>query len=312
MRGRWMISWMLATAQVVADMSGSGVRLMRARWSFPFPPGDSSARPTRRIRGGSSRARAWSYCVTARNNSPRRRLGADRGLRHAGQPADHPDGRADALAARPAQGLRSGTGVEPMGDLVKWLNDNSGLIIAAATVAYVVVTALLLFESRRNRIEAHLVVEPEPFGRGIYTVLSIQNLGPTVARDITVEAWETEPSGATVGERLKYAEGNLFPAQRRRMFPDQANPTGARSLEDLAKADITLHAKWSWIDGRRRFLVLPTRHSSKHDWPYDHYRAGLARGHILADRTPEEEPDRLAKAVERMADTLKAIQAKLP
>lgn len=195
-------------------------------------------------------------------------------------------------------------------EILQFLNDNGGALNFFITLVFVVLTYLLLRESRLERLTSDVIVEPEPFGRGMYAVLGIRNLGPNVARAVRVEAWESDASGNRIGKVLTYHEGYLHSKQVRRMFPDKQNPSGPRSLEELAAADVRLDARWSWEDGRRRFFVLPVRHKEHRTWQYDYYRAGLASGEILADRTDEEQVDRIASALEKIDSHLTALGVK--
>jgi hypothetical protein len=191
-----------------------------------------------------------------------------------------------------------------VGDLVKMLNENAGAVVAIATVVYAVLTFLLLRESRLARLPGNLIVAPTPFGRGLYVAVVIHNLGPAPVTDVDVEVWESNADGSLVGSRLHVQEPFVFPGGERRLLPDKQNPTGPRTLAELADAHVRLSVKYSWRDGRRSWLILAKRHEVARDYPYEVIRQGLHRGEVLADRDFREQMDRIGEALEGIKEKL--------
>lgn len=199
-------------------------------------------------------------------------------------------------------------------DLVKWLNQNSGAVIAVATVVYALITLALLFEARANRSEtkaAGVVASPEPWERGgMYVAVIFANYGPAVARNAEIEVWETE--GKTViGQRLKWREPYMPPSRRRTILPDKTNPAGMRKLEDLATADVILNVKYSWDDDLRRWGLLRRRHEEMATYRYDELKPAFHRGGVLAERSPQGLVERIGDELSDLNDKLDQTIAKL-
>lgn len=142
-----------------------------------------------------------------------------------------------------------------MGDLVKVLNDNSGAVLAAATIAYTVITLALLLEARGTRVmrrEAQLEAYPRPWERApMYIAISVVNYGPAIARNVDLTFW-LEKDGEEVGGSRRVHGEPLFPSGWHRTFlPDRDDAGGATTLDELANQGLTLRLQWSWTDGRQ-------------------------------------------------------------
>lgn len=197
-------------------------------------------------------------------------------------------------------------------NVVDWLNDNTGLVVAVATVAYTVITLLLVIEARKARrgsMEAEVIATPEPWerARGLYVSVLFQNLGPSVARDAEVQVWENEGS-TTVGNRLAFRQPYMPAATSRTILPDKAHPGGARTLADLAKADVQLVVQWTWSDDRRRWFGLgaPHRHTRTAEYRYDQLERWFHRGEVIAERTQRGYLEEIAEALREIEKGLRS------
>jgi hypothetical protein len=118
------------------------------------------------------------------------------------------------------------------------------LVLAVATLGLVVATLLLVWESRRQRVEANVVawVAPWELAGGLYLAIQVENTGPAIARSLVLD-WRfvsaTLPNG-------HLAEPVMSVGFRRTMLP-----TREQRLDALAAQGVPIEIDLSWRDGRR-------------------------------------------------------------
>lgn len=117
-----------------------------------------------------------------------------------------------------------------------------GLVIS--TTALAVVTLGLYWEARRLRVEAGVIAYAAPWemAGGLYVVILIENTGPAIARNVSVE-WSLGRSATTSNGVLR--EPVFTVGFRRTILPDKSR------MDDLAAEDATIRISLSWEDGRR-------------------------------------------------------------
>ncbi len=118
------------------------------------------------------------------------------------------------------------------------------LALAVATLFLVGATLWLVWESRRQRVEANVIawVAPWELVGGRYMVIHVENAGPAVARSVALE-WRlvsvTLPKG-------HLAEPVMAVGFRRTMLP-----TTGQTLDQLAAQSVPVEIDLTWRDGRR-------------------------------------------------------------
>jgi hypothetical protein len=201
-----------------------------------------------------------------------------------------------------------------MDGVLKLLNDNAGALTAVLTVVYVAVTLAILLEARATRnlrrealVDARLMVHPPA---SLLLELRVRNLGPAVARDVVIEFWFTDPSGATVGERRRQGEQSLGPGDGRRFLP----MAGAQlaDLNSLGAANLTIHVQWRWIDDRRGVRRRPERHERELAIPAEQLGRDFFGGWALTQSDPDDDLHTIAEAIEKLERHAKAIKDRRP
>ena len=121
------------------------------------------------------------------------------------------------------------------------------IALVFATLLLAIATLLLWWESRRQRIEAGMVVSVAPWevADGQYPAIHIVNAGPAIAREVSVEWHLNRNVDATNGVLREPAFGVGF---RRTVLPDR---DGQHTIEQLADEGASVHVEMSWKDGRR-------------------------------------------------------------
>lgn len=190
-----------------------------------------------------------------------------------------------------------------MKDLVSFLNDNAGVfslvftsIVTASTVAYAILTASLVRETkvmRRAETDPALAVYLHPYPRAInFFELVIQNHGRGIARNIS---WRVNPTPEQIKERgveihsLALLDGlsQLAPGQSIRSFFGNA----VALLKEPPLEPITVLAEYESVSGERleSSFVLDIRQFS-----------GISQlGH-----PPEYDA---VKALEKLADAARSV-----
>lgn len=206
-----------------------------------------------------------------------------------------------------------------LNEIVSFLDAHNGAVIAVATVAYVVITLLLLGEARAGRTVhdvANLEAFPRPWGP-FYVALDLENYGPAVAKNVRLRFWIVQ-SGSTIEGTERVHVEPLFPVGRRRRFLISATDTKIESLHELSDRGATLRGEWNWEDGRRRFWVARVSHHKSFSHEFSELRDGFYGGHALMEREPAESSDRtyeeikkLRAGVEKIAKTIEGPAMKV-
>jgi hypothetical protein len=179
-----------------------------------------------------------------------------------------------------------------MQEWVDFLNANAGGILAVATVAYLVVTLLLLFEARagRNlRLEANVVAYPRPHG-ALNVELVLENGGPAYARDVRFAFGFVDAKRTVQGKPRSQFDALVGPGRFHRFLPSPTEGSRIPSLHELAEWKLVLTLKWSWSDDRRWPWFLVKRHSRSKNYRMTDLKEGFYGGWYLIE---PESPDDL-------------------
>lgn len=120
------------------------------------------------------------------------------------------------------------------------------IALVLVTLLLAIATLLLWWEARRQRIEASMVVSVAPWevADGQYPAIHVDNAGPAIAREVSVEWRLNRNVDATDGVLREPAFGVGF---RRTILPDR---DGKHTIEQLAAEGASVHVEMSWKDGR--------------------------------------------------------------
>lgn len=200
-----------------------------------------------------------------------------------------------------------------MDHVIRYLDAHSGSVIVLVTVAYVLITGLLLFEARANRAlgnVANLDTHPRPYGE-MYIELVLENYGPAIARSVRFRRW-IEVDGVVVEGTDRVQAEPMFPVGRRRRFFVSTRDREMDSLQELSDQKAVLRAEWTWTDSRRRLWFWTASHRASVTYRSEELRDGFYGGWALRERDPVEHEDRVFEemkkartAVEGIAKTLK-------
>jgi len=186
-------------------------------------------------------------------------------------------------------------------ELVDVLNMNAGLLnlifsflVALATVAYAVLTVILVRETRRLReaqTEPLLSISVEPMEGSNLMFLAVENVGAAAALDVTLA---TDPDiEVDRGQRLSdyglFKHGMRVLAPRQRLSLYIANIAG--KIEDVEKRD-----------GRFHFTVMATYRNAAHREYRQSFELDLRHLVGMWNRTPTLQT--LANAVEALQKDL--------
>jgi hypothetical protein len=139
--------------------------------------------------------------------------------------------------------------------LLQFLDTHNGAVIAFATIAYAVITLLLLFEARSGRVirdVANLQAYPAPHGL-MYVAVQLVNYGPAIAEDVTMRLWLTK-DGKPVEPTKRVHVEPVYPVDRTRTFLLHLKDDHIDTLNTLAEEGYGLEIRTEWVDGRRRRL----------------------------------------------------------
>jgi len=194
-----------------------------------------------------------------------------------------------------------------MDQVINFLDEHGGSVTAIVTVAYVVITLLLLLEARATRASgnvANLDAHPRPYA-ALNVELVLENYGPAIAKAVRFRRWN-EIDGKVVDETDKTQAEPMFPVGKQRRFLEK------ETLQELADKDAVLHADWRWRDGRRTFGLWTATHHRAEAYRATELRDGFYGGWALRDRDPaideahiRDEIKKARAAVEDIARTLK-------
>ncbi len=174
---------------------------------------------------------------------------------------------------------------------IDFLNANAGGILAVATVAYLVVTLLLLWEARATRnvgLDAKVVAYPRPHG-ALNVELVLENGGPAYARDVRFAFGFVDPKGRAQGKPRAQFDALMGPGRFHRFLPSPTEGSSLPSLYELAEWKLVLTLKWSWIDDRRWPWFLAKRHSRSKNYRMTDLKEGFYSGWYLIE--PETADD---------------------
>ena len=190
--------------------------------------------------------------------------------------------------------------------MIETLNANSGAVIAVATVAYVVITLLLLLDARAGRragLGARVEFTPESFPP-LYLQLVLRNAGPGLARNVTATRWLQRQDGTRVAEH-RHAQPSLSSGHHKTFFVDEESGRGGMStVEELATAGYTLEYEWTWKDDAMFFSRWRRPHSRRESQNLVQLRADFYGGWSLIEDNPVD-------AVPKVVDELKAARRAL-
>jgi hypothetical protein len=178
-----------------------------------------------------------------------------------------------------------------MQEWIDFLNANAGGLMAVATVAYLVVTLLLLFEARatRNlRLEANVVAYPRPHG-ALNVELVLENGGPAYARDVRFAFGFVDAKRTVQGKPRSQFDALMGPGRFHRFLPSPTEGSRIPSLHELAERKLVLTLKWSWSDDRRWPWFLAKRHSRSRNYRMTDLKEGFYGGWYLIE--PESADD---------------------
>ncbi|MEW6226005.1 MAG: hypothetical protein AB1627_15375 [Chloroflexota bacterium] len=194
-----------------------------------------------------------------------------------------------------------------MDDLLKTLNANSGAIVAAATVASVTLTLLLLLEARttRNlRREALVDAKVSVFGV-LHLELVVTNYGPANARDVEIAFEFRDELDRVAGTPRRQGETLLGPGDSRRFLPSPAEQL--LDLNGLAAQGLRLVVELSWTDDRRRLWFLPTRRKRQRAYLAADLVRDLFGGWALTERDPHEDLHAIAEKLGKVESHLRSV-----
>jgi len=145
-------------------------------------------------------------------------------------------------------------------DLVNFLNQNSGAVIALATVTYMILTGCMWWEMRKSRErldEPNIQVSLEPQARwGNFFDLIVENLGNVPVYDL--ELTITPKGLKTIGDR-KLEDLNLFQRRIPVLGLGQKLRTFAMTYVDFINSDqpktITFSAKYKTPNNREKTQI---------------------------------------------------------
>jgi hypothetical protein len=198
-------------------------------------------------------------------------------------------------------------------EVVNWLNTNSGAVIAALTLVYVVFTGALLLEARSSRLEKlSASVEAYPMVHEIahlYLAGRIENGGPAYARDISWDVRLLE-NGQLVDEDRSYKQPLMAPGRHRTTM---LHPRGKQAtLKALADRGFTVEMTWSWTDGRHRFGVGPRkRHQRSEVWDFATLRDGFYKGSVMVETPVDVKLANALDPIRKAADEIPRIGSEL-
>jgi hypothetical protein len=185
------------------------------------------------------------------------------------------------------------------GDLVTWLNDNSGAVQAAATVVLMAITgyyALLTRQLVRETVKSQRpYVYFELFGEGPnYVELGVNNYGSRAAENITFDVHRTirQSNGDDLAAETPLARGLTYlpPGRGLRfsLYPDQSMFEADQGVHVL---DVTVHYAYS-----------------KHKYE-DRIVIDLADLHDVLIRSLQNTDEVIARELKKIASALRQAQS---
>ncbi len=167
--------------------------------------------------------------------------------------------------------------------------------VAVATGALALVTFFLVLETRsarRDATDAAMVVARLTTSRGddVNDALYLDNLGPAVARQVTLSMRYLDQDGAEAapGYELQIpamARGDHYPFVPSIILMKPGDTHGHDRLDDMADQGWSLEIKWSWSDNRRLFGLWweRQRHQDQTVVNLDTYRTAITRGPLFVE-----------------------------
>jgi hypothetical protein len=173
--------------------------------------------------------------------------------------------------------------------VLSYLDAHSGSVIVLVTLAYVLITALLLLEAHASRAMANvanLEAEARPHGP-VNVELVVQNYGPAIAKSIRFRYW-IEIEGVIVAGTDRTQAEPMFPVGRRRRFLQTTRDGEIDTLTELAQRKAVLRAEWTWTDLRRSLWVRTKTNRGSVTFPCENLRDGFYGGWALLEREQSE------------------------
>jgi hypothetical protein len=195
-------------------------------------------------------------------------------------------------------------------DLIDFLNQNSGAIVAVTASLSAVFTVLLLVDARatRNlRREANVVGQVRLHGEvGMQLEFRVTNFGPAQARDVAMAFSFRNADGEVQGGR-KQREPLLAPGEDRRFLPSPGE--ALMDLTTLAGYALILDIAWSWRDDRRRLWFLARTHRRRESHVTEDLRQGMYGGWALTRRDTAEDLHDVADHLREIRRVMKEVRS---